>query len=68
VACICGTDKDYAESAAGLAKQLRDAGATAVWLAGKPSLEVDGVDGHVYAGVDALGTLRSVLEQLGVQR
>jgi methylmalonyl-CoA mutase len=68
VACICGTDKDYAESAAGLAEELRDAGATAVWLAGKPSLDVAGVDGYVYAGVDALETLRTVLEQLGVQR
>jgi methylmalonyl-CoA mutase len=68
VACICGTDKDYAESAASLAKELRDAGATSVWLAGRPSLEVDGVDGYVYAGVDALETLTTVLEQLGVAR
>ena len=68
VACICGTDKDYAESAAGLAKELRDAGATSVWLAGKPDLGVDGVDGYVYAGCDALDTLHTVFEQLGVQR
>jgi methylmalonyl-CoA mutase len=67
VACICGTDKDYAESAAGLAKELRDAGATAVWLAGKPDPGVDGVDGYVYAGCDALDTLHTVFEQLGVQ-
>ncbi|MGY1811913.1 methylmalonyl-CoA mutase subunit beta [Blastococcus sp. SYSU D00820] len=66
VACICGTDKDYAESAAPLAAALREAGATAVWLAGKPSLAVDGVDGYVYAGCDALTTLRTVHEQLGV--
>jgi len=68
VACICGTDKDYAESAAGLAKELRDAGATAVWLAGKPDPGVDGVGGYVYAGCDALDTLHTVFEQLGVQR
>jgi methylmalonyl-CoA mutase len=43
------------------------AGATRVWLAGKPSLGVDGVDGHVYAGCDALAVLRTVHEQLGVQ-
>ncbi|RBY89869.1 methylmalonyl-CoA mutase subunit beta [Blastococcus sp. TF02A-26] len=66
VACICGTDKDYAESAAALAADLRAAGATAVWLAGKPSLDVDGVDGYVYAGCDALETLRTAHEQLGV--
>src|SRR3712207_1056339 len=52
VACICGTDKDYAESAAALAAELRAAGATAVWLAGKPSLAVEGVDGYVYAGCE----------------
>jgi methylmalonyl-CoA mutase len=68
VACICGTDADYAESAAAVAAELRSAGATAVWLAGPPSLAVDGVDGYVYAGCDALAVLRSALEQLGVQR
>ncbi|WP_409330441.1 methylmalonyl-CoA mutase subunit beta [Trujillonella humicola] len=66
VACICGTDKDYAGSAAALAAELRAAGATAVWLAGKPSLAVDGVDGYVYAGCDALQALRTAHEQLGV--
>jgi methylmalonyl-CoA mutase len=65
VACICGTDKDYADAAAGLAKELKEAGATHVWLAGKT--EVDGVDGHVFAGCDALAVLRTVHEQLGVQ-
>lgn len=67
VACICGTDKDYAESAAGLAKELREAGATSVWLAGKPDLAVEGVDGYVFAGCDALSVLRTAHEQLGVQ-
>jgi methylmalonyl-CoA mutase len=66
VACICGTDRDYAESAATLAADLRAAGATQVWLAGKPSQAVDGVDGYVYAGCDALDVLRTVHEQLGV--
>jgi methylmalonyl-CoA mutase len=67
VACICGTDRDYAESAAALAAELRSAGATSVWLAGPRSLEVDGVDGYVYAGCDALAVLTTVLDQLGVQ-
>ncbi|MGY1682851.1 methylmalonyl-CoA mutase subunit beta [Geodermatophilus sp. SYSU D01176] len=66
VACICGTDRDYAESAAALAAELRAAGATAVWLAGKPSLGVEGVDGYVYAGCDALDVLQRVHEQLGL--
>jgi methylmalonyl-CoA mutase len=67
VACICGTDKDYAASAEELAAELRSAGATQVWLAGPASLGVDGVDGYVYAGCDALAALNSALEQLGVQ-
>jgi len=67
VACICGTDKDYAASAAELAAQLKDAGATQVWLAGKPDLAVDGVDGYVFAGCDALAALRTVHEQVGGQ-
>jgi methylmalonyl-CoA mutase len=64
VACICGTDKDYAESAAALAEELREAGATQVWLAGKPDLAVDGVDGYVFAGCDALSVLRTAHEHL----
>jgi methylmalonyl-CoA mutase len=67
VACICGTDKDYAESAAALARELREAGATQVWLAGKPDLAVDGVDGYLFTGCDALTVLRAVHDQLGVQ-
>ena len=67
VACICGTDKDYAETASGLAAALRAAGATQVWLAGKPDLAVDGVDGYVYAGCDALAALHTVHEELGVK-
>ena len=66
VACICGTDTDYAGAPA-LAEELRAAGAAQVWLAGKPSLEVDGVDGYVHAGCDALEVLRTVHEQLGVR-
>jgi methylmalonyl-CoA mutase len=67
VACICGTDKDYAGSAAELAAELRAAGATQVWLAGKPDLAVDGVDGYVFAGCDALAALRTVHDELGAQ-
>jgi methylmalonyl-CoA mutase len=67
VACICGTDQDYAESAAALAGELKAAGAHQVWLAGRPALGVDGVDGYVYAGCDALAVLRTLHEELGVK-
>jgi methylmalonyl-CoA mutase len=66
VACIVGTDKDYASDAFDLAAELRSAGASQVWLAGSPSLGVDGVDGYVYAGCDALDVLTTVLGQLGI--
>jgi methylmalonyl-CoA mutase len=66
VACICGTDRDYAESAATVAKELREAGATSIWLAGKPGIAVDGIGGYVFAGCDALDVLRTVHEQTGV--
>jgi methylmalonyl-CoA mutase len=66
VVCLCGSDKDYAESAAGLVAELRAAGATSVWIAGRPELGVDGVDGYVYAGCDALAALRAVHERLGI--
>ncbi|WP_369130441.1 methylmalonyl-CoA mutase family protein, partial [Modestobacter roseus] len=65
VACICGTDRDYAESAAALAAELRAAGATHVWLAG--TADVAGVDGHLSAGCDALAVLTTVLDQLEVR-
>jgi methylmalonyl-CoA mutase len=64
VACICGTDKDYASEAAGLVEELKKAGAAHVWLAGKT--EVDGVDGRVFAGCDALDVLRTVHDHLGL--
>jgi methylmalonyl-CoA mutase len=64
VACLCSSDKVYADGAADAVKALRDAGATYVWLAGKG--EYDGVDGNVFAGVDALGVLRTTLDKLGV--
>jgi methylmalonyl-CoA mutase len=64
VACLCSSDKIYADEAAVAAKTLRSAGATVVWLAGKT--ETDGVDGYVHLGCDALAVLRATLSTLGV--
>ncbi|WP_103935953.1 methylmalonyl-CoA mutase subunit beta [Thermomonospora echinospora] len=64
VACICSSDKLYAEQAAGAARVLKDAGAVRVWLAGKGSY--DGVDARVFAGCDAVETLETTLRDLGV--
>ena len=57
---MCSSDKVYADEAAGAVKELRDAGAVHVWLAGQ--VDVDGVDGTIFAGGDALAALRTTLE------
>lgn len=62
-ACICGSDKDY-DGAAALAGELRAAGARRIWLAGKPDLAVEGVDGYVFAGCDAVDVLTTTLDEL----
>ncbi len=77
VVCLCGTDQLYAERAAALAVALRRAGATQVWRAGaadpgglrdnRQDLDATGdlarIDGHVFAGCDALAVLGAVLEE-----
>ncbi|SHF99638.1 heterodimeric methylmalonyl-CoA mutase small subunit [Jatrophihabitans endophyticus] len=64
VACLCSSDKTYADEAEVAAKALRDAGATQVWLAGKG--EYEGVDDTLFAGCDALAVLRRTHDELGV--
>ncbi len=66
IACLCGSNTSYAEEAAGVAKALKDAGATSVLLAGKPGDYPD-VTGYLYAGCDALEVLTGTLNELGVQ-
>jgi methylmalonyl-CoA mutase len=57
IACLCGSDVTYDEQAAAVAQAL---GAKQLWLAGRT--EVDGVDGHVFAGCDAIAVLTKVLD------
>ncbi|MEU1391045.1 MULTISPECIES: methylmalonyl-CoA mutase family protein [unclassified Nonomuraea] len=66
VACLCSTDKLYAQHARAVAAALRHAGARRVWLAGKGDYE--GVDACLYAGCDALAVLRQTFEDLEVLR
>lgn len=65
VACLCGSDKAYAEQAAEVAAALREAGAASVLLAGRPA-DYPAVTGYVYKGCDALAVLTGTLETLGV--
>jgi methylmalonyl-CoA mutase len=62
LACICSSDKFYAESAAELAAALRTAGAKEIWLAGKA--EIAGVDRTIAAGCDALHALNAAFDVL----
>ncbi|MEU8272269.1 methylmalonyl-CoA mutase family protein, partial [Sphaerisporangium sp. NPDC049002] len=64
VACLCSSDKLYAEHAAAVAAELRRAGARKIWLAGKGDHE--GVDANLYAGCDVLEVLRATFDDLGV--
>ncbi|MGI5243624.1 methylmalonyl-CoA mutase subunit beta [Dactylosporangium sp. CA-139066] len=65
VACICGSDRSYADEAAATAERLRAEGVTRIWLAGKPG-GYAGVDAYLYTGCDALAVLRQTHEDLGV--
>ncbi|MER6947645.1 methylmalonyl-CoA mutase subunit beta [Nonomuraea sp. NPDC000554] len=66
VACLCSSDRMYAEHATAVAAALKRAGARKLWLAGKG--EYEGVDGCLYAGCDALTVLRTTFEDLEVTR
>jgi methylmalonyl-CoA mutase len=63
LACLCSSDKVYAEIAAEAAKALHAAGARHIYLAGRPgeheaALRAAGVDDFVFAGGDALAMLQ----------
>jgi methylmalonyl-CoA mutase len=69
LACLCSSDKVYAEQATAAAKALQAAGSTHVYLAGRPgrqeaSLRAAGVNDFIFAGGEALATLRDVYKQM----
>ncbi|HEU5271075.1 MAG TPA: methylmalonyl-CoA mutase subunit beta [Jatrophihabitans sp.] len=63
IACLCSSDKVYAEQAAEAAAALKGAGARAVWIAGKPELVGGDIDRAVFTGCDALERLRWIFEE-----
>lgn len=72
LACICGSDKRYAEEAVAVAEALSEAGPTRLYLAGNPgdlrdSLDAAGVAEYVVAGGDAVALLDRALTTAGVQ-
>ncbi|MFD7695620.1 methylmalonyl-CoA mutase family protein [Streptomyces sp. NPDC059805] len=64
-ACLCSSDAVYQEQAAEAAGRLKAAGAQQVFLAGRPG-DHPGVDGHVFAGCDAVAVLSATLDRMGV--
>jgi methylmalonyl-CoA mutase len=63
LACVCSSDKVYAEQAEAAAKALQTAGGKLIYLAGRPAeaeaaLRAAGVAAFVFAGGDALATLQ----------
>ncbi|MET9827824.1 methylmalonyl-CoA mutase subunit beta [Streptomyces sp. NPDC006385] len=63
--CLCSSDALYEERAAAVAEELRSAGASHVFLAGRPG-EYPGVDAYVFAGCDAVAVLSATLDRMGV--
>jgi len=69
VACICSSDKVYAAQAEAAAKALHAAGATHIYLAGRPgqqeaALRAAGIGDFIFAGGDALATLQQAYRRM----
>lgn len=72
VACLCSSDAVYAESAVPVAEALKAAGASRVYLAGKPGGQeaqwrAAGIDDFIHVGVDVLATLQELHEELEIR-
>ncbi|SHL61075.1 methylmalonyl-CoA mutase family protein [Roseibium suaedae] len=71
VACLVSSDTIYAEQAEDAAKALKQAGADALYLAGRPkdqeaALTAAGIDRMIYAGCNLLELLSEAQIRLGV--
>nr|WP_198028059.1 methylmalonyl-CoA mutase subunit beta [Bradyrhizobium murdochi] len=69
IACLCSSDKVYAEHAIPAAKALQAAGAKHIYLAGRPgtqeaALRSAGVGDFIFAGGDALAMLREAWQRM----
>ncbi len=72
VACLCSSDANYALQAEAAAQALRNAGATHIYLAGRPGEQVEayraaGIGSYIFAGCDAPDTLAKAQDILGVR-
>jgi methylmalonyl-CoA mutase len=72
VACLCSSDAVYASLAEAAARALRSAGASQVYVAGRPreqeqALRAAGASGFWFAGEDRIALLRTLQRELGVE-
>jgi methylmalonyl-CoA mutase len=71
LACLCSSDATYERDAVDAAKALKVAGAAHIYLAGRPKdadkLKASGVGTLIFAGCDAVATLRAAHDILGVE-
>jgi methylmalonyl-CoA mutase len=71
LACLCSSDKVYADrAAAAAASALQAAGAKHIYLAGRPgeqeaALRAAGVQDFIFAGGDALAILNAAYQPMG---
>ncbi len=68
--CLCSSDAVYATNAVDAAKALKEAGAAPIYLAGRPGekeaeFRAAGIDDFIFAGGDALTTLRGAYAKIG---
>ena len=71
LACLCSSDKVYAAEAVDAAKALTAAGASHIYLAGRPgeleaALRAANVQDFIYVGCDVVATLSEAHRQLGL--
>ncbi len=69
LACLCSSDRIYAEQAADAARALQIAGTRHIYLAGRPgefeaAFKTAGIQAFIFAGADALGLLRDAYRQM----
>ena len=65
LACLCSSDAVYAQQAVATAQALKSAGATHLYLAGRPAelesaLKQAGIDGFIFTGMDVLAFLQTL--------
>jgi methylmalonyl-CoA mutase len=69
LACVCSSDKIYAQQAAGAAQALAAAGAKHIYLAGRPgeqeaALKAAGVGDFIFAGGNAVTVLQDAYRHM----